>query len=143
MSPISNSLTLGYRTRLSLHDALSGIYQCYPFPASHQGTVQCYWGSETKGAKKIIFAACHSGKLKLAFSSPDVILTSPKNFLTSRINFTVLLLFEFLKKHHLPVGQVKNRIHSPNSKIHQPQAIGHYFLCTLETVHCDDCQRGV
>ena len=33
------------------------------------------------------------------------------NFLTSRIYFKVLLLFEFLKKHHLPVGQVKNRIH--------------------------------
>ena len=63
-----------------------------------------------QGAKKIIFTASHSGKLKLAFTSPDVISTSPKNFLTSRIDFTVLLLFEFLKKHHLPVGQVKNRI---------------------------------
>ena len=48
---------------------------------------------------------------KLAFTSPDVISTSPKSFLTSRIDFTVLLLFEFLKKHHLPVGQVKNRSH--------------------------------
>ena len=66
---------------------------------------------EQQGAKKIIFTACHSGKLKLAFTSPDVISTSPKNVLTSRIDFTVLLLFEFLKKHHLPVGQVKNRIH--------------------------------
>ena len=64
-----------------------------------------------QGAKKIIFTACHSGKLKLAFTSPDVISTSPKNFLTSRIDFTVLLLFEFLKKHHLPVRQVKTRIH--------------------------------
>ena len=64
-----------------------------------------------QGAKKIIFTACHSGKLKLAFTSPDVISTSPKNFLTSRIDFTVLLFIEFLKKHHLPVGQVKNRIH--------------------------------
>ena len=26
-----------------------------------------------QGAKKIIFTACHSGKLKLAFTSPDVI----------------------------------------------------------------------
>ena len=57
------------------------------------------------------FTACHSGKLKLAFTSPDVISSSPKSFLMSRIDFTVLLLFEFLKKHHLPVGQVKNRIH--------------------------------
>ena len=64
-----------------------------------------------QGAKKIIFTACHSGKLKLALTSPDVISTSPKSFLTSRINFTVLLLFKFLKKHHLPIGQVKNRIH--------------------------------
>ena len=73
-----------------------------------------------QGAKKITFTACHSGKLMLAFTSPDVISTSSKNFLTSRIDFTVLLLFEFLKKHHLPVGQVKNRIHYSNSKIHQP-----------------------
>ena len=64
-----------------------------------------------QGAKKIIFAACHSGKLKLAFTSPEVISTSPKNVLTSRIDFSVLLLFKFLKNHHLPVGQVENRIH--------------------------------
>ena len=43
----------------------------------------------------------------------------------------VLLLFKFLIKHHLPVGQVKNRIHQPDSKIHQPRVIGHYFLYTL------------
>ena len=30
------------------------------------------------------------GKLKLSFTSPDIILTSPKSFLTSTINFTVL-----------------------------------------------------
>ena len=62
-----------------------------------------------QGAKKIIFTACHSGKLKLAFTSPDVISTSPKSFLTSRIDFTVLLLFKLLKKYHLPVGQVKKQ----------------------------------
>ena len=56
----------------------------------------------------------NNGKLKLTFTSPDVISTSPnspKSFLKSRIDLTVLLLFEFLKKDHLPVGQVKNRIH--------------------------------
>ena len=56
-----------------------------------------------QGAKKIIFTACLSGKLKLAFTtSPDIISTSPKSFLTSRIDFTVLLLFKLLKKYHLP-----------------------------------------
>ena len=64
-----------------------------------------------QSVKKIIFTACHSGKLKLTFTSPDVISTSPKSFLKSRIDLTVLLLFEFLKKDHLPVGQVQNRIH--------------------------------
>ena len=59
---------------------------------------------DTQGAKKIIFTACHSGKPKLAFTSPYFISTSPKSFLTSRVDFTVLLLFEFLKKNHLPVG---------------------------------------
>ena len=49
--------------------------------------------------------------LKLAFTSPDVIATSPKSFSLSRIDFTLLLLFEFLKEHDLPVGQVKNRFH--------------------------------
>ena len=88
-----------------------------------------------QGAKKIIFTAYHSGKLKLTFTSPDVISTSPKNFLTCRIDFTVLQLFEFLKKHHLPIRQVKNRIHQPNSKIQQPRAIRHYFLCMLWTPH--------
>ena len=63
------------------------------------------------GCKENFFTACHSGKLKLAFTSLAVISTSPKSFLTTRIDFTLFLLFGFLKKHHLPVGQVKNRIH--------------------------------
>ena len=63
------------------------------------------------GAKKITFTACHSGNLKLAFPSSDAFSTSLKSFLMSRIDLTVLLLFKFLKKHHLPVVPVKNRIH--------------------------------
>ena len=66
---------------------------------------------QLQGAKKIIFTACHSGKLKLTFTSPEVISTRPKSFLKSRIDFTVLLLFDFLKKDHLLVGQVNNRIY--------------------------------
>ena len=44
-----------------------------------------------QGAKKVIFRACHSGKLKLAYTSANVISTSPQNVLMSRIDFTVLL----------------------------------------------------
>ena len=60
-----------------------------------------------QGAKKVIFKACHSGKLKLEYTSSNIISTCPKNILMSRIDFTVLLLFKFLKKIHLPVRQVK------------------------------------
>ena len=45
----------------------------------------------TQGAKKVVFKACHSGKLKLACTSPNVISTSPKKILMSRIDFTVLI----------------------------------------------------
>ena len=41
---------------------------------------------------------------------------------------TVLLQFKFPKKLHLPVRQVKNRIHYPNSKIHKPWAIRYYLF---------------
>ena len=34
----------------------------------------------SQGAKKITFTACHSGKLMLAFTTPDIISTSPKTF---------------------------------------------------------------
>ena len=73
-----------------------------------------------QGAKKIIFTACHSGKLKLAFTSPDVISTSPKNFLTSRIDLTVLRLFEFLKKITYPSGKLKTEFTSPIAKSTSP-----------------------
>ena len=68
-----------------------------------------------QGAKKIIFTACHLGKLKLAFTSPDIMSTSPKSFLMSRNDFTVLLLFEFLKKHHLPTTEFTSQIAKSNS----------------------------
>ena len=44
-----------------------------------------------QGAKEVIFKACHSSKLNLAYTSPNVISASPKNVLMSRIDFTVLL----------------------------------------------------
>ena len=50
-------------------------------------------------------------QLVVAFTGPDVISTSPKSFSSCKIDFTILPLFEFLKEHHLPVGQVKNIFH--------------------------------
>ena len=33
-----------------------------------------------QGAKKVSFTVCHLDKLKLGFTSPDVISTSPEHF---------------------------------------------------------------
>ena len=81
--------------------------------------------------RKSYFTACHSGKLKLAFTSPDVISTSLKNYSTGRIDSTVLLLFEFLKRHHLPVR--KSLKLNSLARWQNPLTTGfrHYFLCTL------------
>ena len=86
----------------------------------------------TQGAKKIIFIACHSGKL----TNPHVISTSPKSFLMNRIDFTVLLLFEFLKKHHLPDGKLKTEFTSPITKSTSPGLLNTaFFACWRTDVH--------
>ena len=47
---------------------------------------------EVSRCKENHFYSLPFGKLKLAFTSPDVISTSPKSFLMSRIDFTVLVI---------------------------------------------------
>ena len=94
----------GFFSEIKKISPVKSLYFCFSYMQASQLRYQ-------QGAKKIIFTACHSGKLRLAFTGPDVISTSPKNVLTSRIDLKVLLLFEFLKKTSLAVGQVKNRIY--------------------------------
>ena len=67
-----------------------------------------------QGAQKIIFTACHSGKLRRAFTGPDVISTSPQNFLTSRIDF------KFLKKITCRLGKLKTEFISLIAKSTSP-----------------------
>ena len=64
-----------------------------------------------------MFTTCHSGKLKPAFTSPDVISTSPKSFLTSRIDFTVFL-FILIPQKNIPCssGKLKTEFTSPIAK---------------------------
>ena len=50
----------------------------------------CYF-KLNQGAKRVIFTVCHSGKLRIAYISPDLISTSLKNVFMSRVDFTVLL----------------------------------------------------
>ena len=53
---------------------------------------------QTRVPRKSFLQLAIRAKLKLAFTSPDIISTRPKSFLKGRIDFTVFLLFEFLKK---------------------------------------------
>lgn len=56
---------------------------------------------------------------------------------------------EFPIKLHLPMGQVRNRIQQPDSKIHWPQTIWHAFLCMQQhwlafgVKHVSDTVRGL
>ena len=64
-------------------------------------------GDPSQSGKKVCFTACHLDKLKLAFTSPNVISTSPKHVLMVRIDLTI----PSSKKLLWPVGQVKNKIY--------------------------------
>ena len=61
-------------------------------------------------ANKVSFTACHLGKLQLACTSSRVISLAQKIYSWAGL-ITVLLLCEFPKKNHLPIGQDENRIH--------------------------------
>ena len=84
-----------------------------------------------QGAKKVSFTACYLGKLQLACTSPQIISTSPKTLFDQQDSLQSFCNLNFPKKQHLPVGQVENRNHQPDRKIHQFWAIGHDFLCML------------
>ena len=72
---------------------------------------------ETQGAKKIIFKTCHLDKLNLEFTSPDVISTSPKSFLISRINFCYS---NSSKKITCPSGKLKTEFTCPIAESTSP-----------------------
>ena len=85
-----------------------------------------------QGAKKIIFTACHSGKLKPAFTGPDVISTSPKSFLTSRIDFTVLFHSNSSKNITCLPGKLKTEFTSPTVKSTSPGLSDTTFFARCE-----------
>ena len=59
-----------------------------------------------QGAKKVIFTACHSGKLKLTFTSPNIISTSPKNVFMSRLISKFFNNLNSLKTFTCPSGKL-------------------------------------
>ena len=86
-----------------------------------------------QGAKKVIFTACHSGKLKLTFTSPNVISTSPKNVLMSRLISQFFCNLNSSKKFTCQSGKLITEFTSLIAKSTSTGAIGHYFLCMMES----------
>ena len=85
-------------------------------------TVFVHWKLKlfnSQSAKKVSFTACHSGKLKLAFTSTNVISTSPKNFLMG------------------PLGKLRTKITSLIAKSISPGLSDTtFFECWESNVFC-------
>ena len=85
------------------------------------------------GCKENQFYSLSFGQAETSIYWPDVISTSSKSFLTRRIDFTILLLFAFLKKHHFSVG--KSEFSSPIAKSTSPGlSDSTFFAPCLHTV---------
>ena len=74
-----------------------------------------------QGAKKVIFRACQLGKVKLTFTSPNIISTSPKNVLMSRLISQFFCNLNSSKKFTCPSGKLITEFTSPIAKSTSPR----------------------
>ena len=92
-----------------------------------------------QGAKKVILTACHSGKLKLTFTSPNIISTSPKNVLMSRLISQFFCNLNSSKKFTCPSGKLITEFTSPIAKSTSPGLSDTTFFaqwCKRRHLHC-------
>ena len=87
---------------------------------------------QSQGAKKIIFTACHSGKLKLAFTSPDVISISPKTFWWAEFISQFFCYSHFSKNITCPSGKLRTEFTSPMAKSTSPGLLDITFFARWE-----------
>ena len=87
----------------------------------------------TQGAKKVIFIACHSGKLKLTFTSPNIISASPKNVLMSRLISQFICNLNSSKKFTCPSGKLIIEFTSPIAKSTSPRLSDTSFFAHFNT----------
>ena len=91
-----------------------------------------------QGAKKVIVTACHSGKLKLTFTSPNIISTSPKNVLMSRLISKFFCNLNASKKFTCPSGKLITEFTSPIAKSTSPGLSDATFFARC-LYRCDYC----
>ena len=93
---------------------------CVAYPEAPQTCKQFKCYNMLQGAKKVIFTACHLGKLKLTFTSTDVISTSPKNVLMSRLISHFFCNLYSSKNFTCPLGKLITEFPSPIAKSSSP-----------------------
>ena len=94
---------------------------CVAYPEAPQTCKQFKCYNMLQGAKKVIFTACHSGKLKLTlFTSPNIISASPKNVLMSRLISHFFCNLYSSKNFTCPLGKLITEFTSPIAKSISP-----------------------
>ena len=93
------------------------------------------WGSSKitvyQGTKKVIFTACQSGKLKLPFTCPNVISTSPQIFWWAELTSHFFCKLNSSKYFTCPLGKLRTEFTSPIAKSTGPGLSDTTFF-----VHC-------
>ena len=97
--------------------------KCWPIraPHSYKHDFKTKTNDRVQGAKKIILTACHLGKLKLAFTSPDIISTSPKNFWLAELISQFFCHSDSSKNITCPSGKLKTQFTSLIAKSTSPR----------------------
>ena len=95
---------------------------------------QHFFNCQMKQQQKIIYANVYRNTVNNGDSQTSLLPIFSE--VGGRL-YTGYCKFNFSKYFTCPSGKLKTcRIHQHDSKIHQPWAIGHYFLCTLEEQLC-------
>ena len=93
---------------------------CVAYPEAPQTCKQFKCYNMLQGAKKVIFTACHSGKLKLTFTNPNIISASPKNVLMSRLISHFFCNLYSSKNFSCPSGKLTTEFTNPIAKSCSP-----------------------
>ena len=89
---------------------------------------------QMQGVKKVIFTACHSGKLKLTFTSPNIISTCPQNVLMSRLISQFFCKLNFSKKFTFLSGKLITEFTSPIAKSTSPGLLDTTFFARWDAM---------
>ena len=94
------------------------------------------WGSSKitvyQGAKKVIFTACQSGKLKLPFTCPNIISTSPQIFWWAELTSHFFCKLNSSKYFTCPLGKLRTEFTSPIAKSTNPRLSDATFFASWE-----------